>query len=89
MNIKVLSQNVKNFLFEMFGKEADIIMVVPADEEWKVTAEMVMDEEYTMKRGRSDLLYVFEVMADSNLNILSYQRVRIRERGKIEDERGI
>jgi hypothetical protein len=73
----------------MFGKEADIITVLPVDKGWQVTAEMVMDEEYTMKRGRSDLLYVFEVLADSNLNILSYQRVRIRERGKIDDERGI
>lgn len=85
MNIKNLTQSVKNFLFELFGKECDIISVLPGDKGWQVTAEVLMDEEYTMKRGRCDLLSVFEVLVDQNLNILSYSRARIRERGKIDE----
>lgn len=85
MNVKNLTQSVKNFMFELFGKDADIVAVVPADKGWQVTVEMLSDEEYTMKRGRNDLLYVFELTVDSNLNVLSYTRTRIRERGKIDE----
>lgn len=85
MNVKNLTQTVKNFLFELFGKEADIIAVVPVEKGWQVTVEILMDEEYTMKRGRCDLLYVFEVVVDQNQNVLSYARTRIRERGKIDE----
>jgi hypothetical protein len=85
MNIKNLTQTVKNFLFELFGKEADVISVTPVDKGWQVNVEILMDEEYTMKRGRCDLLSVFEVLVDPNLNILSYTRIRIRERGKIDE----
>jgi len=85
MNLKNLTQTVKNFMFELFGKDADIIAVVPGEKGWQVTVEILMDEEYTMKRGRCDLLYVFELTVDPNLNILSYARIRIRERGKIDE----
>lgn len=85
MSIKNLTQTVKNFIFELFGKEADIIAVIPVERGWMVTTEVLMDEDYTIKRGRSDLLYVFEILVDTNQNILSYSRIRIRERGKIDE----
>ena len=85
MTIKNLTQTVRNFLFELFGKEADIIAAIPVERGWQVTAEVLMDEEYTMKRGRCDLLHVFEIIVDPNQNVLSYTRVRVRERGKIDE----
>lgn len=88
-NINSLTQAVKSFLFELFNKDADVIAVIPTDRGWHVTAEILMDEEYTIKRGRNDLLYVFDVITDSNQNILSYARVRIRERGKMDEEREV
>ena len=85
MNIKNLSQVVKNFLFELFGKESDIVAVIPIEKGWQVTAEILMDEEYTMKRGRSDLLHVYEIIVDPGQNVVSYVRTRVRERGKIDE----
>lgn len=86
MNMKELAQVVKDFLFEVFGKDGEIISVVPSQEGWKVTAEVLMDEDYTIKRGRSDLLYVFEVLLDDSYNVMSYHRSNIRERGKLLEE---
>ena len=83
--MKNLIQKVKTFSFEVFGKNAEIIAIVPVERGWQVTVEILMDEEYTVKRGRNDLLYVFEIIVDESLNILSYERIRIRERGKLED----
>jgi len=85
VSIKNLTQTVKDFIFELFGKESDVISAIPAERGWMVTAEVLMDEDYTIKRGRSDLLYVFEILVDTDQNILSYSRIRIRERGKIDE----
>jgi hypothetical protein len=85
MSIKDLTQTVKEFIFELFGKDSDVISAIPVEKGWMVTAEVLMDEDYTIKRGRSDLLYVFEILVDTNLHVLSYSRTRIRERGKIDE----
>lgn len=86
MSIKNLTEKVKEFLLEVFGKNAEIIAVMAIENGWKVTAEMVLDEEYTNKRARNDLVYVFEVITDKQQNVISYERTRIRERGRIEEQ---
>ena len=85
MSLVDISSKVKEFLHELLGKDAEIISISPGSEGWTVNAELLMDEEYTMSRGRNDLLHVFSITLDSNQNIISYERVKIRERGKIEE----
>ncbi|RCX12516.1 gas vesicle protein GvpO [Anaerobacterium chartisolvens] len=84
--MKEIAQIVKDFLFEVFGKDGEVISVIPNDGGWQVTAELLMDEDYTIKRGRSDLLYVFDVILDESCNVMSYNRTGIRERGKLLEE---
>ncbi len=86
MYMKEITQIVKDFLFEVFGKDAEVIAVIPNEGGWQVTAELLMDEDYTIKRGRSDLLYVFDVILDESCNVMSYNRTGIRERGKLLEE---
>lgn len=86
MYMKEIAQIVKDFLFEVFGKDSEVIAAIPNEGGWQVTAEILMDEEYTIKRGRSDLLYVFDVLLDESCNVMSYQRSGIRERGKLLEE---
>lgn len=85
MSLIDISPKVKEFIREILGKDAEIISISPNSEGWTVKAELLMDEEYTMSRGRNDLLHVFVITLDCNQNIISYERVKIRERGKIEE----
>jgi hypothetical protein len=85
MSLTEMSSKVKEFLSELLGKYAEIISITPNCEGWTVKAELLMDEEYTMSRGRNDLLHVFVISLDSNQNIISYDRIGIRERGRIEE----
>ena len=85
MSLKDISSKVKEFLQDLFCNEAGIISVSPNSNGWTVRAEILIDEEYTMGRGRNDLLHVFIITLDSNENIISYDRVKIRERGKIDE----
>ena len=83
MGLKEITQIVKGFLFEIFEKNAEIIGIVPCEEGWRITAEILMDEDYTIKRGRNDLIDVYEVIVDKGHNVTCYERKHIRERGKL------
>lgn len=85
MSLREISSKVKEFLHELLEKDGEIISISPDNNGWIVKAELLMDEEYTMGRGRNDLLYVFAIKLDAQQNIISYERVKIRERGKIEE----
>lgn len=85
MSLKDINSKVKEFLYELLEKNAEIISIISGDDGWKVKAELLMDEEYTKSRGRNDLLYIFEIILDRDQNIISYERINIRERGKIEE----
>ncbi len=85
MSLKDINSKVKDFLYELLGKDAEIISIMPSNDGWTVKAELLMDEEYTISRGRNDLLHVFNITLDYDENIVSYDRIRIRERGKIDE----
>ena len=85
MSLKDISSKVKEFLHELLGKDAEIVSIIYGSEGWTVKAELLMDEEYTMNRGRNDLLHVYSITLDNSQNITSYERIKIRERGRIEE----
>lgn len=73
----------EDFLKNTLGRTPYFVGIVKEEKGWIIQAEIIEDSEYTRKRARDDIIALYEVILNENLEILSYFRKDFRERGKI------
>jgi len=89
MDIQQLVNDVKTFFQSVLEKEANVIGVRRHENGWMVKVETIEDSDYQRRRALDDVVGLYEVEVSSNLEILGYKRIGLRERdeiGQIDDE---
>lgn len=89
MDIQQLVNDVKSFFQVVLEKEANVIGVKRRENGWIVQVETIEDSDYQRRRALDDVVGIYEVEVDANLDILGYKRISLRERdeiGQIDDE---
>lgn len=84
MNIVEIVDSARNAFYELFKKEINVITVHPADEGYRVIVEMIEEDEYMRAKGRKELIGIYEVILNSKLEVVSYERKVLKERGSLE-----
>jgi len=85
MGIGAIPQLVVKFFEEVLDKTGRVIAVESDGEGgWRVLVEAVEECEYMRRLGKSDMLGMYEVRLDSNLEIVSYSRKGLKERTALE-----
>ncbi len=74
---------VENFFKDIIKKPGVVIGVVRDSDIYKVQIEVPEEVEYMRRRAKDDLLAIYEVAVDSNLEIISFERKHLRERTSI------
>ncbi|MCG2675782.1 gas vesicle protein [bacterium] len=82
---EVIMATVK-FFENTLEKVARVIEVSKASDGWDVRVEALEESEYMRKFGRGDLLGIYEVKVDKDLNVISYNRKGLRERASLEEK---
>jgi len=85
MNIIKIVDTTKKFFYELFKKEVNVITVLPVNEGYRVNVEMIEEDEYMRSKGRKDLIGIYEVMLNSKLDVISFERILLKERGSLEN----
>jgi hypothetical protein len=67
---------------ELYENTATVVGVRRCEEGWELIVEVITDDEYTRQHAKKDLISVFKVYMSVDLQVLSYTREEIRERGK-------
>jgi len=75
---------VENFFSVVLKKPGIVVGVLRDEELWKVQIEVAEEVEYMRQRARDDLLAIYEVAVNSDLQILSFERKYMRERNSID-----
>lgn len=75
---------VKAFFEEVLGKTARVIALDSDPQGWRVVVEAVEDSDYLRRLGRSDLLGIYEVHVNHELEVVSYTRKGLRDRTALE-----
>lgn len=81
--MKKVIDAAKNFFEELYDNTATVIGVKHCEEGWELMVEVITDDDYTRKRAKGDLISVFQVYMSLDLQVISYSREEIRERGKV------
>lgn len=80
MNIQKVIQIVNDFFSETLRKPGVVISVLPEQYGWKVDIEVAEEVEYMRKRARNDLMAIYEVLVNDNLEVTGFERKTLRER---------
>ncbi|WP_092472210.1 gas vesicle protein GvpO [Desulfotruncus arcticus] len=83
MNIIEVVATVENFFNDVIKKPGVVIGVLRDTDIYKVQIEVPEEVEYMRRRAKDDLLAIYEVVVDSDLEILSFERKHLRERTSI------
>ena len=80
MKIVEVIQLVTRFFNEYLNKEGVVIGLEVMDTGWRVEIEIAEEVEYMRKRGRDDLLAIYEVVVNKEIEISGFKRISFRER---------
>jgi hypothetical protein len=81
--MKKVIDAAKIFFEELYENTSTVVGVSRCEEGWELMVEVLTDDDYTKKRAKNDLISVFKVYMDTDLQVISYSREEIRERGKV------
>lgn len=84
--MKRVIEAAKCFFEELYENTATVIGVRHCEEGWELMVEIITDDDYTRKRAKNDLISVYKVIMSQELQIISYEREEIRERGKVMEK---
>ena len=78
------TRTVAAFFESVLGKTPRVIALESDPQGWRALAEVVEDSDYLRRLGRSDMMGVYEVHVDHDLEVVSYSRKGLRERTALE-----
>ncbi|MEW6623876.1 MAG: gas vesicle protein GvpO [Bacillota bacterium] len=79
---EVISKTL-SFFERIYNREAHITGVSPENDGWLINVEIVEEDDYMRKRGRREVVGIYDVMIDGNLKVISFKRTGLKERGTI------
>lgn len=81
--MKKVVDSLMEFTDEIMNKPCWVRAVTEFEDGWKALVEIIEEDEYMRRRGRKDLIGVYEMILNNELKVISYQRKELRERGTI------
>lgn len=79
-------KGVTKFFETVLDKVGRVIEVNKEGDGWSVKVEALEESEYMRRFGRGDLLGIYDVKVDKDLNVTSYVRKGLRERSALEEK---
>ncbi|SFQ98597.1 gas vesicle protein GvpO [Desulfoscipio geothermicus] len=80
MNIIEVVSTVEKFFSDVLKRPGVIVGILRDQDLWKVQIEVAEEVEYMRKRAQDDLLAMYEVTVNNDLEILAFERKYLRER---------
>jgi hypothetical protein len=76
-------EKVSSLFSTLYQRDSKVIGIIQESEGWRVRVEIIEEDEYMQKRAKKDLLGIYEIYINKDLEILSYERIELKERGMV------
>ncbi len=87
MEIKKIIGTVTEFFNEYVAPVHKITAVEESEENgWKLTVEVIEEKEYMKRYAKDEMLGIYDVYLNQDIEIISYKRRDIRYRSSIKQE---
>ncbi|SFE92558.1 Gas vesicle synthesis protein GvpO [Alteribacillus iranensis] len=80
MSMEDIIQSLNVFFEKHISPIHRITSIVKKEEQWEARVEVIEEKEYMKKYGRDQIIGVYVVQLDENLDIISFERIHMRPR---------
>jgi hypothetical protein len=87
MNISRLADCIILFFNKVLNSRCRILSIMPKDNGWEALCEVDVDPNYTVKRGLSDIVEIYEVHVSSEMEIEGFTLKETRLKATPDRER--
>lgn len=85
MRIADYIENVRKFFYDTLGQKCRVLTIIKEEGKWKVVCEVIMDTNYTTRKGIGDIVEIYEVYLDDDQEILGYKLIATKNRAEVDD----
>ncbi|MBA1335592.1 MAG: hypothetical protein HPY66_1217 [Firmicutes bacterium] len=89
MSLSAIKDSVIEFSQSFFKQEPVISSIKPIDNKWIVEIEIIVHNEYMRQRAKKPLIETYKLELDKSISVVSFERIRMRELGSIEETEDI
>ncbi|KOO41925.1 gas vesicle protein GvpO [Priestia koreensis] len=83
--MKKIMDNITDFFKDYIAPPHKIVSVeLNEDKGWKATVEVIEEKEYMKKYAKDEMVGIYEVLLDSNKEVISFKRIHIRARASMD-----
>ena len=86
MNISALAERVTEFFERVLRQKCRILTVMPGENDWDVICEVIVDPDYTVKRGMGDIVEIYEVHVSGAMEILGFALKQTKRKAALDIE---
>lgn len=86
MIVEQIAEVVTDFFGRYLQRPGRIVAIIPAEAGWTVEVEVVEEDDYMRRRGRDEIMGLYEVMVAADLEIAGYRRKALRMRNLLTSE---
>ena len=85
MSVKSISDETQKFFQEVLNQKCRVIGVLQDEDKWKAVCEVLVDPEYTTRKGLGDIVEIYNVYLSNTKEIIGYEIVATKKRSSLED----
>jgi hypothetical protein len=85
MSVKLISDETKKFFQEVLNEKCRIIGVLKDEDKWKAVCEVLVDTDYTTRKGLGDIVEIYNVYLSNSGEIIGYEITSTKKRSSLEE----
>lgn len=84
MSIKLIGDEIKKFFEEVLDVKCRIIAIIKDEDKWKAVCEVLVDTDYTTRKGLGDIVEIYNVYLSDSREIIGYEITSTKRRSTLE-----
>ena len=85
MLITEFIDTAEKFFEEVLHEKCRIITIIKEEDKWKVVCEVIVDPEYTTRKGLGDIVEIYNVYLNDKREIIGYEIKETKKRASISN----
>ena len=86
MDITKLADSVIQFFAKTMKQRCRILSILPGENEWISACEVDVDSDYTTKRGMGDIVEIYEIHINGNMEVVSFTLKETKRKAALDKE---
>ncbi|MCE7793263.1 gas vesicle protein [Salipaludibacillus sp. CUR1] len=86
MKLEEIMDTVSSFFEKHVRPVHRITSVQEKEEQWEVGVEVIEEKEYMKRYGRDQLIGEYIAKLDEDMDVISFERIRLRQRTSVKSE---